>query len=538
MKTISAALYFVLQKSRAVTFLIHLRWLNKSSWVIFFFLFLSFDYLSAQDIVLKNPSLEGVRGQVKAPPGWLISMNTPDIQPGVLGITVPPSEGISYVGLHSGKDVLEGIAQEVNLKPQHTYSVSFDLAYVALYIYRACYGDLAIYGSDSPTEPAELLWRSGQFYHTDWKRYTAEFKTPRSFKYIILVAYVSGECNQSAYGCALLIDNLSTTIREVPQITLDVQYTCIGASNGSISAVITGITQSRTSKWKPGGQTTESITNLAKGTYEVTVTAANGTKATASAVIRDTDLKSEVSTIASNCYGENKNQIILKTKGGIPPYQYYLNEESHASYTPIFQDLKPGNYRVKVKDEHGCLESLENIKLIEPQPLKIAEVGITGTSCSSTVDGKIALNLTGGTTPYLYRLETSEWQSDSVLKQLSAGVYYYQIKDKNSCQVNGSAEVTKNIRECAVFVPTAFSPNGDGQNDLFRAKVHDDVHDYRLDVFTRWGQTVFSTNSPDGAWDGLFKGQMLPTATYVWVLLYTDSKQQARKQTGTVMLIH
>lgn len=191
-----------------------------------------------------------------------------------------------------------------------------------------------------------------------------------------------------------------------------------------------------------------------------------------------------------------------------------------------------------MKDEHGCIENFTNIRLTEPPLLNIAGVDATGTSCSSTVDGKIVLNLTGGTPPYAYRLETGEWQSDNVLRGLTPGVYYYQVKDKNDCQAKGSADIIKNIRDCAVFVPTAFSPNGDGQNDLFRPKIHDDVHDYRLDVFTRWGQTVFSTNSPDGAWDGLFKGQALPTATYVWVLLYTDSKQQARKQTGTVTLIH
>lgn len=537
MRTVSVALYFALLSTHVATFSTRFLWLKKiCSAILFFFLFVQ--YLSAQDIILQNPSLEGVRGQVKAPPSWLISMNTPDIQPGVLGITQLPSDGISYVGLHSGKDVLEGIAQEVHLKQQRVYSISFDLAYAPLYIYKACYGQLGVYGSDSPTEPAELLWKSEKFYHTDWKNYTAEFKTSKSYKYIILLAYVSDECDQSKYGCALLIDNLSAAIREVPQITLEIRNTCIGNSNGDIKSAITGIAQSCTYKWKPGGQTTSSISNLAKGTYELTVIAANGTKATASAVIRDTDLKSEVSTVASGCYGENKNQIILKTTGGIPPYQYFLNDESHASYTPVFQDLRPGNYRVKVKDEHGCIENFTNIRLTEPPLLNIAGVDATGTSCSSTVDGKIVLNLTGGTPPYAYRLETGEWQSDNVLRGLTPGVYYYQVKDKNDCQAKGSADIIKNIRDCAVFVPTAFSPNGDGQNDLFRPKIHDDVHDYRLDVFTRWGQTVFSTNSPDGAWDGLFKGQALPTATYVWVLLYTDSKQQARKQTGTVTLIH
>lgn len=537
MKTISSASYSVLLKIRAPTFLTHLWWLKKWSSILLLVFLLSLQYVSAQDIQIKNPSLEGVRGQTKAPPYWIVAFNTPDIQPGVLGITLPASLGATYVGLHSGKDELEGISQEVNLKGGRTYTFSFDLAYAPLYIFRACYGDLAIYGSDTPTTPTELLWRSGQFYHTDWQRHTAQFTTTRSFKYIIFAAYVSAECDKSKYGSALLMDNLSATMREVPQITFNVEHTCIGAANGRLSANVSGVTPPYTYLWKPGGQTTSSIANLDVGTYEVTVTAANGTQATASAAIRNTDLKSEVTTISSDCSGENKNQILINTTGGIPPYQYYLNKNDHASYTPVFKDLRPGSYQVRVKDEHGCANSVENIKLQEPSPLEITDVKTTGTSCTSTIDGKIALNVTGGTAPYAYRLETNEWQTDNILSKLDAGTYYYQVKDKNNCQVHGSAEIIKNIRECAVFVPTAFSPNGDGQNDLFRVKLHDDVHDFHLDVYSRWGQLVFSTTSPESGWNGELKGQQQSAATYVWVLTYTDSKQQALKQTGVVTLV-
>jgi gliding motility-associated-like protein len=533
MKTISSALYAVLLKNRAPAFLAHLSWPKKKSvaWLLIFFI--SLQHLSAQDILIKNPSLEGVRGQVKAPPSWVIAFNTPDIQPGVLGIDLPASQGATYAGLHSGKGVLEGIAQEIFLKGQRSYTFSFDLAYAPLYIFKACYGDLSIYGSDSATQTTDLLWNSGKFYNTDWKRFTAEFKTTRSYRYIIFVADVSGECDKSKYSSALLIDNLSATMREMPQITFNVEHTCMGAANGRISANVSGVTPPYTYLWKPGGQTTSSIANLDRGTYEVTVTAANGTQATASTVIRNTDLKSEVSTITSDCNGENKNEILINTKGGIPPYQYYLNKNDHASYTPVFKDLRPGSYVVKVKDEHGCTERLENITLTEPTPLVMKDVNTTGTSCSSTIDGKIALNVTGGTAPYAYRLETKEWQSDNVLSNLEGGTYYYQVKDKNNCQVNGSAAVIKNIRECAVFVPTAFSPNGDGLNDLFRVKLHDEVHDFHLDVYSRWGQRVFSTTNPEGAWDGAQQ----PVGNYIWVLLYTDSKQQARKQTGSLMLV-
>lgn len=537
MMTISSALYFMRRRSYVPTFLLYLLRLKEWVCVLLFIFLMSLQQLSAQDIVVRNPSLEGVRGQTKAPPSWNIAFNTPDIQPGVLGIDMPASQGATYAGLHSADTIPEGISQEVFLKGQHTYIFSFDLAYAPLYIFRACYGELAVYGSDSGTDMAELLWKSGKFYHTDWKRYDAVFKTSRNFRYIILMAYVSGTCDKSIYSSSLLIDNLSATIREVPQISFNIEHTCVGVSNGRISAAITGIAQSCTYLWKPGGETSSSIANLAKGTYWLTVTAANGTTATASAAILDTDLKSEVSTIISDCNGENKNQIVIKATGGIPPYRYYLNDDQHASYNPVFKELRPGNYRVKVQDEHSCVDRKDNIQLREPMRLQIADVNTTGTSCSSTIDGKIALNVSGGTQPYAYRLETNEWQADNVLSRLSAGFYYYQVKDKNNCRVDGRAEVIKNDRECAVFVPTAFSPNGDGLNDLFRVKLHDDVHDFRFEVFSRWGQLVFSTTNPEGAWNGELQGKQQAVATYVWVLTYTDSQQQARKQTGVVTLL-
>lgn len=540
MKTISCIVHIALLKARADASLISNSLLRKVVCVATFlslFLTSAFD-TAAQDIVIDNPSLEGkvtVSGRLPKP--WLVISQSPDQQPGIAGFSFPASAGDFYIGAVLTNDWQELFGQNLRspLKAGKTYTLSVDLASTTFYTRDICNGSFAIYGCN-PGEQPELLWESGNFNHTTWKRYAPVFTPKKDYRQIIFGPNSIFKCKERSYA-AVLVDNFSPTIREVPQVSVTTTTTCKNASTGEASVKLLSAHNPVTYLWMPGGQTTSHVSGLSAGTYKLTVTALNGASVTVDVIIKETDLKSVVNIIISKCNGDNENGIALTTSGGIPPYRYYLNDDTQPSYTPAFNQLHPGTYRVMVKDEQGCEDPYEKIDLKEPPKLQLLSVTTKAASCSETTDGRIFLQANGGTQPYAYRLEGTEWQMDSILGHLDKGRYYFQVKDKNDCEVKGSADVDKNIRQCAVFVPTAFSPNGDGQNDLFRAKVHDDVTDYKLEVYTRWGQTVFSTNSPDGAWDGLFKGKMLPAAAYVWVLLYTDSKQQARKQTGTVMLI-
>jgi gliding motility-associated-like protein len=82
---------------------------------------------------------------------------------------------------------------------------------------------------------------------------------------------------------------------------------------------------------------------------------------------------------------------------------------------------------------------------------------------------------------------------------------YYKLISSNQC---GAAFDEINITEgsCSLFVPSAFSPNDDGLNDIFKPIVYGQLIAYEFDVFDRWGNQVFhSTNAADG-WDGKVKG--------------------------------
>lgn len=87
------------------------------------------------------------------------------------------------------------------------------------------------------------------------------------------------------------------------------------------------------------------------------------------------------------------------------------------------------------------------------------------------------------------------------------------------------------------YVPTGFSPNHDGVNDLFRAIAAGvPVLDYFC-VWDRWGREVWRTRSLSGTWDGTFKGQDAAVGTYVWVIQGTDYMGRNFSRKGTVTLV-
>lgn len=93
--------------------------------------------------------------------------------------------------------------------------------------------------------------------------------------------------------------------------------------------------------------------------------------------------------------------------------------------------------------------------------------------------------------------------------------------------------------EVLVFVPNAFTPDGDGNNDVFLPVLSSyGVHDYEFLIFDRWGELVFSSESPGTAWDGAYKGGAVQDGVYVWKLKLTyDVNNEDAEFVGHVTLI-
>ncbi|WP_177230438.1 gliding motility-associated C-terminal domain-containing protein [Chitinophaga sp. CF118] len=485
----------------------------------------------AQNIILKNPSLEGAPGRDSIPASWYAASNTPDILPGVFNIKLPASDGKTYAGLHSGPNYREGLGQQLQgeLLGGMAYTLSMDLAFAPSYLYKACYGNLAIYGGNIPGDTAELLWKSGVFTDTTWKRHNAVLMPSKTYTYLSFWADPSEACDKSTFGSALLMDNFSV-IKQVLKTQLSASPSCKHSSTGTVAANVTSGQAPFKYLWTPGNYTTAQVDHLPAGVYTVAITAANGTTGGGQVTVGASDLNTKITVTTSACAGENNNEIKLDVTGGVPPYHFYL-DDIKAGSNSVFSKLDPGYHNVMVKDE-DCADTFQ-VTVKEPEPLQLQQASTVSCSCSETNDGKIVLKAAGGTLPYQYRLYNEMWKQDSILSDLKAGYYQYEIKDANGCSLGGNANITSPWQNCLVVIPSAFSPNGDGNNDLFKPKIYDAVKNYQLSVFNRWGALVFRTSDPNAGWDGA----RLQSQSFIYVCTFNDRNNERKEYTGSLLLI-
>jgi gliding motility-associated-like protein len=116
-----------------------------------------------------------------------------------------------------------------------------------------------------------------------------------------------------------------------------------------------------------------------------------------------------------------------------------------------------------------------------------------------------------------------------------------QVKHTVTDAFGCSKSLTKPLviySSCTIYLPNAFTPNGDGKNDVFQILNGLRATRLQFTVFNRWGQTVFNTSNWKQGWDGRINGTLQGAGTYVWMLRFTDTKSgKLVEQKGTVVLI-
>lgn len=113
----------------------------------------------------------------------------------------------------------------------------------------------------------------------------------------------------------------------------------------------------------------------------------------------------------------------------------------------------------------------------------------------------------------------------------------YTVTDSFGCTNTATKPVTI-YPNCYVAVPTGFTPNGDGLNDFLAPTNAVKAINLEFRVYNRWGQLLYASTNWKQGWDGTFKGQQQPTATYVWMLQFTNRDTGKKlQQKGTAVLI-
>ena len=145
----------------------------------------------------------------------------------------------------------------------------------------------------------------------------------------------------------------------------------------------------------------------------------------------------------------------------------------------------------------------------------------------------ISIDARGGFGQYLW----STGQTTQAIKVIDPGVYTLMATDTSGCVGVDSIVIKDSTCPEYLYLPTAFTPNADGKNDLFRPKFAGVAVHYAFSIYNRWGQRIFQSTDPSQGWDGSLSGKTQAPGTYVWICSYQLYKKEEHVEKGTVMLI-
>lgn len=229
-------------------------------------------------------------------------------------------------------------------------------------------------------------------------------------------------------GCTA---SAETTLEPRTEIVIDLEVTepfCVGDSTGSIQATISGGVPPLEFMWSTG-DTTLSLSGLAVGTYEITVTGADGCPA-----IRSIDLdyqsqiKIEVDSSPESCPGQGDGSLTVMVNDGIPPYSYAW---SNGDTTEIISSVDPGTYQVTVTDSVGCQDTASVV--LEPASGIVAEVESTDVNLCEGMDGTASVIAVDGEGPFTFLWSTGD--TTMTIDSLAAGTYSVTISNATECEV-------------------------------------------------------------------------------------------------------
>ncbi len=189
-----------------------------------------------------------------------------------------------------------------------------------------------------------------------------------------------------------------------------------------------------------------------------------------------------------------------------------------------------GNYSVTVSDTIDCQDTDTVLVIVATGP----PIAFSGYDTLFVEPGYI---LDAGNNAQSYWWNTGDTTAQIAID--SIGQYLVLATSFENCQSSDSVYILWAGK--SFFIPNAFTPNGDGLNDVFGVIPRlDYINQYRISIFNRWGQMIFETTDLNLGWDGTYQGEACPAGAYVYRIVYNDfgmGTQETKVMEGTVMLV-
>ena len=414
---------------------------------------------------------------------------------------------ITYT-VSSGACSIDSIANiEVILTPDPTFTVS-----------DACLGSVVTLTHTGTVNPTTVFtWNWGGLSGFGSGSGDYDLGTPSQGNYTVSLTVQDGACASAPFALSFDV---------FPAATMNVaaaDETCNGACDGIVvlqEQTGTYVLNPATFTWSDGGSGV-SRTDMCAGDYSATITDDNGCTNTYDFTVGSPDpIMADTITNPASCNGFSDGSASIAIIGGTSPYTV---EWSNLDQGVTATGLSAGNHTFTVTDANSCTTS-GSVDVSEPGPVVNGEAIIVQGDNFFT-NNPITFGVSG-----IVGFDTYDWTIDNNF-EANGSSFTHQFEIAKNYVV--SVEVSRdgciddistiiNIDEIFnIYVPTVFSPNGDGINDTFvpQFSIYSPSN-YELYIYNRCGQLIFESNDPNKVWDGLDRdGNAVQEDVYVYKLI-------------------
>ncbi|MFS4415438.1 T9SS type B sorting domain-containing protein [Maribacter sp. 2307ULW6-5] len=333
---------------------------------------------------------------------------------------------------------------------------------------------------------------------------------------------------QDQNGC---FEYLEYTITEPD--TLEMQATstpelCVDSADGTISINISGGTAPYSTAMNSNDdadfvQDRTSFADLATGDYLIFVRDANGCETnTVINVAAGVNLNATVTPVyeCTTDTPDNYVNITLEDPTVIGDVLYALDTTDPAAMqlNPDFRNIAPGDHFIAIAHSNGCVQTVDfSIAPFEPLTLTLEQGSLN----------EITATALGGNPEYTYYFNGVENGADATFYITATDTYEVRVVDENGCEA--IANIFMEFID--IEIPNFFTPDGDGQNDVWMPQNIEQFPEILIKVFDRYGRVVSEQVIEAQGWDGKYRGNELPTGDY-WYVIKLNGEADEREFVG------
>jgi gliding motility-associated-like protein len=296
---------------------------------------------------------------------------------------------------------------------------------------------------------------------------------------------------------------------------------------------------------KLGTKDTISVSPVQKTKYVVTGTDENGCKKSDTVSVDPAKINLDAQVLGSTllCQGDSiRLQAVGSNPGQVLTYQWSPSNAILSGGNTASPTVKPSStttFIVNVSNRQGCTA-------VDSVTVTVSPIGtVTSVANPTTIIIGASSQITTTILPgYTYKWSPVDGLdnpniANPVAKPKKTTTYTLTATSPDGCTRTLNLTINVTIPECAepyIFLPNAFSPNGDGKNDVLylRSNIADRM---TLIIYNRWGEKVFETSNQSVGWDGTFRGKILDPDVYAYYLSVTCIDGQTFMKKGNVTIL-